>query len=554
MHVLLTLLSGLEMPTIRPMPVRFRKISSQIFLAQLVILTASMAVGFVLFTQEARTNLDHEYQARAAAIAETFAEMPTVRACMASTPVGDACAGSLQTLAGTTAKSTGASYVVVIGMDRVRYTHPDPRLIGQKVSEPIVTVDGQVHLRVDPGSTGVSANARVPLYSPQGSMVGEVSVGLRESSVSGELVKELPAYGVWFVVALAIGALASWLLSRRMKRRTFGLELDEIARLLQEREATLHGIREGVIAIDPDGRISVINDEARRLLRLSAAPLRGRLEDVLPAGRLRDALTDAGGVEDEIIVTDDFRLVVNRMPVSLGGRPHGAVVTVRDRTEVEALASELTGTRTLTESLRAQQHEFANRMHAIAGLLELGRLPEALSYVHEIRGTSADLDETLRAHIAAPQIIGLLLGKAAEAGERGIDLTVSPDTMLGEAPERVQALTTIVGNLMDNAFDAVAATPPPRRVELSIVEGADAVTVRVADSGPGVAEAALPHLFETGYTTKAGDLAGHSGIGLALVHAAAVQAGGTVSVSAGPGAVFTVVLPRAVAPVREEER
>jgi two-component system CitB family sensor kinase len=473
---------------------------------------------------------------------------------MASTPVGEACDAQMQQLAGSTVQRTGASYVVVIGMDRVRHTHPNPALIGKKVSEPIVTVDGKVHLRVDPGSTGVSANARVPLYAPQGAMAGEVSVGLRESSVSSELVGQLPAYGVWFVVALALGALASWLLARRMKRRTFGLELDEIARLLQEREATLHGIREGVIAIDPTGRISVINDEARRLLRLSAAPLHGRLEDVLPPGRIRDALTDAAGLDVEIIVTDDFRLVVNSMPVVLNGRPHGAVVTLRDRTEVEALASELTGTRTLTESLRAQQHEFANRMHAIAGLLELGRLPEALSYVHEIRGTSADLDETLRAHIAAPQIIGLLLGKAAEAGERGIDLRVSPDTVLGEAPERVQALTTIVGNLVDNAFDAVAATRPPRRVELSIVEGPDAVTVRVADSGPGIDPSALPHLFETGYTTKAGDLAGHSGIGLALVRAAAVQAGGTVSVSTGPGAVFTVVLPRALRPGREEDQ
>ncbi|KHK96145.1 hypothetical protein LK09_15985 [Microbacterium mangrovi] len=535
------------------MPVRFRKISTQIFLAQLVILAVSMAVGFVLFTQEARSNLDHEYQARAAAIAQTFAQIPTVRGCMGSSPVSTGCSATMQHLATSTADSTGASFVVVIGLDRVRYTHPDPALIGQKVSEPIVTKDGKVHLRVDPGATGVSANARVPLYAPGGAMAGEVSVGIRESSVSSELFAQLPTYAAWLAVALAIGAIGSWLLARRMKKRTFGLELDEIAHLLQEREATLHGIREGVIALDPDGRISVINDEARRLLGLSGVPLRRRLNEALPPGRIRDVLLDEGGVEDELVVTDDFRLVVSRMPVVLNGRPHGSVVTVRDRTEVEALAVELTGTRSLTESLRAQQHEFSNRMHAIAGLLELGRLPEALSYVHEIRGTSADLDETLRAHIAAPQLIGLLLGKAAEAGERGIDFVISPDTLVGEVPERVQALTTIVGNLVDNAFDAVAATPAPRRVELSIVESPDAVVVRVADSGPGVDDDAAPHLFEAGFTTKAADLAGHSGIGLALVHAAATQAGGSVAVTTGPGAVFTVVLPRPAARFTTEE-
>lgn len=527
------------------MPARLRplrKISSQIFLAQIVILTISMLVGFVLFAGAARTNLDGDYQARAAAIGLTFAGIPDIRSCMASN--GPGCAQTVQRLADFTMKQTGAAYVVVIDLRGVRHSHPDQALIGQKVSEGVVTLDGEVHLRQDNGATGPTANALVPLYGPDGRMVGEVSVGLRESSVSGELVNELPAYGAWLGIALAIGALASWLLARRMKRRTFGLELDEIARLLQEREATLHGIREGVIAVDPDGRISVVNDEAQRLLELPFVAAGRRIEEHVPPGRLRDALMGTSGVEDEIIVTDERRLVVNRMPVVLEGYPHGAVITLRDRTEVEALASELTGTRSLTESLRAQQHEFSNRMHAIAGLLELGRLPEALSYVHEIRGTSADLDETLRAHIAAPQIIGLLLGKAAEAGERGIRLVIAPDTILGESPIRVQALTTIIGNLIDNAFDAVADTRAPRRVEVSIVETDRRVTVRVADSGPGISADAAAHIFEDGYTTKDVGFSGHSGLGLALVHAAVMQTGGTVSVSTGAGAVFTVVLPR----------
>lgn len=527
------------------MPVRLRplrKISSQIFLAQIAILTITMLVGFALFAGAARANLDHDYQARAAAIAQTFAGVPGIRTCMASEAAG--CARTVQSLAQTTMTQTGASYVVAIDMDGVRHSHPDPRLIGKKVGEGVITADGRVHLRQDDGSTGPTANALVPLYGPDGRMVGEVSVGLQESSVSSELAAQLPAYAVWLAVALALGAVASWAIARRMKRRTFGLELDEIARLLQEREATLHGIREGVIAIDPRGRISVVNDEAQRLLGLPFVATGRPVEDVVAPGPLRDALTATSGVEDEIIVTDDSRLIVNRMPVVLDGRPHGAVVTLRDRTEFEALTSELTGTRSLTDSLRAQQHEFSNRLHAIAGLLELGRLAEAVDYVRELRGAAADLDETLRAHIAAPQIIGLLLGKAAEAGERGIRFVIAPETALGEAPERVQALTTIVGNLVDNAFDAVAEAPGPRTVELGIVEAADRVTVRVADTGPGIDAAAADRVFESGYTTKAGAFSRHSGLGLALVHAAVVRAGGTVSVSTGAGAVFTVVLPR----------
>ncbi len=177
---------------------------------------------------------------------------------------------TIQDLASSTAARTGAAYVVVIDMNRVRHSHPDPSLIGKKVSEPVVAADGKVHLRTDSGATGVNANARVPLYSPTGTIDGEVSVGILESSVSSELLAELPSYLVWVALVLAIGTLASFGLASILKRRTFGLELDEIARLLQEREATLHGIREGVIAVDPSGRISVVNDEAQQLLRLPA--------------------------------------------------------------------------------------------------------------------------------------------------------------------------------------------------------------------------------------------------------------------------------------------
>jgi two-component system CitB family sensor kinase len=332
-----------------------------------------------------------------------------------------------------------------------------------------------------------------------------------------------------------------------MKRRTFGLELDEIAQLLQEREATLHGIREGIVGIGPDGRINVMNDEAQRLL--GVAPGTGRrLEEVIPAGPLRDALTDPHSGKDEIVLTDDRWLVVNRMPVTLAGASHGVVVTLRDRTDIEGLTRELDGERSLTDSLRAQQHEFANRMHALAGLLELDRSDEALEYLTELRGLSADLDQTLRTRIRAPHIVGLLLGKAAEASERGIELVIAPETSISEAPERLRLLTTVIGNLVDNAFDALAGAPAPRRVTVSAVESAGQIVVTVSDNGPGVPPGEVAHIFRNGYTTKRGSIVRHSGLGLALVHDAVVKAGGTVTVANDEGAVFRVVIPRADEP------
>ena len=526
------------------MPIGMRRLSSQIFVAQLVILTTTIVVGFALFVRVERPRLDSQFEARAVEVAQTTAAIPEIRRCMQQRAAG--CGAAIPSIAATIEKNTGASYVVIIDMNRVRHSHPDPALIGQQISEPIVVTDGRVHVGTDNGSTGRSANGRVPLYGPDGALVGEVSVGLRESSVSSALWNELPSYALWSGIALAVGAVASWVLARRLKKRTFGLELHEIALLLQEREATLHGIREGVIAFDTRGRVSMVNDEAQRLLGLDVGAVGHTLAELLPPGRLREVLGGAPSTPDDLVLTDDSALVINRTPITLAGRPHGAVATLRDRTELAALLRELHGERGLTESLRAQQHEFANRMHAVAGLLELNRHQEALSYLTEIRGTAAEFDNTLRTHIGAPQIIGLLLGKAAEAGERAIELQIGPDTWLSECPEKVQVLTTVVGNLVDNAIEALAGCPPPRQILVEIIEDPDLITVVVADNGPGVPAEFLPRIFLDGYTTKPGAAGRRRGLGLALVHRMVTRLHGSVDVTTptrGTGARFTVHLP-----------
>jgi two-component system CitB family sensor kinase len=517
-----------------------RKLSTQIFIAQLAILTATVLIGFVLFAQAERTQLDRQYEQRAGAIAQTVAGVPDIQACLQS--ANDQCREPIQTIANRIQHATGASYVVVIDMNRVRHSHPDPALIGQKVEEPIVTTDGKTHYRIDNGATGRSANGRAPMYAPDGRMIGEVSVGIKDSSVSNALWAELPTYAGWFAVALAVGAAISWLLARRLKRRTFGLELDEIARLLHE--ATLHGIREGVIAFDQTGRVSVVNDEAQRLLGSAAIPLGSRLDDLLPPGRLRDVLAGTVTGPDEVVLTDDYCLTVNRMPVALAGQPHGAVATLRDRTEMSGLLRELDGVRSLSDALRAQQHEFSNRLHAVTGLLELGQVDEAIGYLTELRGGAAEFAQSLRARIGSPLIIGLLLGKAAEASERGLTLEISEDTWLGESPQKPQALTTILGNLVDNALDALSDAAGTGRVVVTIVEDdGGAISLRVADNGPGIPPGAAEAIFQDGYTTKSDGGLLRRGLGLALVHRLVQRLNGTITVTEGPAPVFAVFLP-----------
>ena len=519
-----------------------RKLSTQILFSQLAILIATVLIGFALFANAQRTQLDHQYEQRAGAIAQTVAGVPDIQSCLQG--IAGQCREPIQAVATRIQRETGASYVVVIDMNRVRNSHPDVHLIGVRVEEPIVTTDGKTHYRIDHGRTGTSANGRAPMYAAdRRTMIGEVSVGIPVRSVSRALWASLPVYAGWFAVALAAGVVASWLLARRLKRRTFGLELDEIARLLQEREATLHGIREGVIAFDEAGRVSVVNDEAQRLLGGTAIPLGSRLGELLPPGRLRDVLDGNVIGQDEVVLTDDHCLTVNRMPVALRGEPHGAVVTLRDRTELSGLLRELDGVRSLTDAMRAQQHEFTNQLHAVTGLLELGQVDEARGYLAELNDGAAEFAASLRERIGSPLIIGLLLGKAAEANERGLTFEISDDTWLSDSPQKLQALTTIVGNLIDNAMEALSGAAGSGRVMVTLIEDQGAMTVRVADNGPGIPDGAAKDIFQDGYTTKADRGMLRRGLGLALVHRLVQRLHGTITVTDGPCPVFTVELP-----------
>lgn len=526
-----------------------RKLSTQILAGQVVIVVITVAVGFALFVRGERANLDNAYERRAGSIASSVAQIPDIRRCMEDSA---GCApNTIQNISMRVAHATGASYVVVIDMDRIRHSHPITALIGQQVAEPIATMDGQVHYTVDSGRTGRSANGKAPLYGPDGTMAGEVSVGLRESSVTAALLHELPLMAVWFGCALLAGLLVSIFLAARMKRRTFGLELDEIALLFQEREAVLHGIREGMVALDKRDRVVVMNDEARRLADLGSVALGDRLEDVLPPGRLRDVLTGTIAGKDQVILTDDFCLTVNRMPVMLAGKPNGAVITLRDRTELAGLLRELDTVQGLTDALRAQQHEFSNRMHTVAGLLELGEHEEAVRYLTDLTGAEAAMAESLRERIASPLVVGLLLAKSTIAAERGIDLEVTSESWLGEIPLREQAVTTILGNLIDNALDALSGDgfEPGRagRVEVAIVEDHDAIRISVVDNGPGLPSGAAATVFIDGFTTKPGRGDVHRGLGLALVHRIVQRLGGEISATEGPGAEFAVRLPKEAA-------
>ena len=520
---------------------RRRQLSNRILASVVGILVASTLVGFVLTTLSERAHLEHEYQQRALAIAETFAATPSIRqAIVQRTPAQRAL---IQSLAQQVSRETGAAYIVVLDRDGVRYSHPDVRLIGKRISEPVVALDGRNHIGTDHGNLGLSANARTPLRGPDGAIVGEVSAGILEKHVSAQLLGELPNLLLYFAFALGIGVIASLTLARRLKRSTFGLELDEIAALVQEREAMLHGIREGVITLDRSGRITLANDEARRLLALSESVVGRELGSLVGAGRLRSLLTGEAEGRDQVVLTDEHVLVVNHMPVFRQGRELGAVVTLRDRTELEGLLRELDSVDAMTNALRAQQHEFSNRMHTVAGLIELGDHDQAARYALDVSSADSGLAAAIRNRVAVPELAAMLLAKTTVAAERGVALVLAEESELADAGAETNTLLTITGNLIDNAVDAAVAGPEPRRVTVTLGTRGGALHIAVTDSGEGVPEDLRDAIFTDGFTTKADAGRRNHGLGLALVHRLVHRAGGSVTVTRTPQSTFSVTLP-----------
>ncbi|GAA4045698.1 sensor histidine kinase [Arthrobacter methylotrophus] len=515
-----------------------RPLASQILVWLLCILFVTVTLGALLYTQISNQTLEDQYRLRALGIATTVAQMPEI---VTSLGNGDP-THSIQAIATKVQSQAQPDYVVVTDRKGVRYSHPNPALIGQTLEEPVAVLDGQTHVGIDQGSLGASVNAKAPVRAADGTVVGQVSVGILVTTESSELAKQALLIAGYSAVVLVISAMGSALLARRIKRVTFDLEPVEIASLLQEREALLHGIREAMIGFDDDGRVTVINSEARSLLHLEENALGEKIEDLLPPGRLRSLLTGQISGTDQVVITEDALLVVNRMSVALAGRSIGSVVTLRDRTEVEGLVRDLRSVEGLMEALRAQEHEYANRLHVVDGLLELGDVDQARNFVSRISDTSRSLGEGLRSRIEPPELAALLLAKITVAAEQDVEISVTDDSQLRQPFLETQALLTIVGNLLDNAVEILAEQPTPREVTIQL-DDSSGIFICVTDNGPGVPAELVGTITADGFTTKEPRPGMRRGIGLALVSRIVHRAGGTMDVFPGPGGRFEIWLP-----------
>lgn len=403
-----------------------------------------------------------------------------------------------------------------------------------------VTLDGSSHMA-----------AQVPVIGAAqhnlGRHLGTVMVS-EASPTAWQRLSNASSYLLAYLgIASGIGLIGSWLLARRTKRQTLGLEPREIAGLAEHREAMLYGIAEGVIALDPQLRLTLVNAVGRRLLDLPENCVGMSLADLGIEGRLHDVLagssSDTAGRRDEVVIRRGRVLVMNRMTVTKDGRRLGSVTTLRDRTELAQLEREIGSFRSSAELLRAQGHEFANQLHTISGLIQIGKHDDVVRYVRALSSHRQSLDMTVNRRIRDMPVGALLMAKSSLAAERKVALRVSERTSLDRlAPEDSADVATVLGNLVDNAVDAAGAGDDHGHeawVEVELRQDASSVEIVVRDSGPGVAPELAHEVFSHGFTTKAAQ-EGERGIGLALTQLVCKRRGGEVAVANTPdGAMFT---------------
>ncbi|MFD0265204.1 ATP-binding protein [Streptomyces sp. NPDC127106] len=524
-----------------------RSLAGQLFAMQ-VLLVAVVVAGCAVFAYAtAHGQAEDAARRQAGAVARAVADSPAVLEAVRGAARGTDPTTELQPYAERVRVDSEVDFVTIMAPDGRRWTHPDPRRIGEPfLGNTAPALRGETFSETYTGTLGPSIRVVTPLLD-DGRVIGMVSSGITVRAISARLAAQLSAL-VWVAAgALALGAVGTYVVNARLRRHTHGMNAAELSRVYDYHQAALHAVREGLLMLDGQRRITLINDAGRELLGLHGN-LRGcSVADLgLPPPLTGALLADRPRV-DEVHLTAERVLVLSSAPVAGGGR-RGTVVTLRDHTELQSLTGELDHERGFTQALRSQAHEAANRLHTVVSLIELGRADEAVEFATaELQLAQALTDEVVTA-VGEPVLVALLLGKAAQAHERGVELVVTRDSRAagsGRGAPGLQALpsrdlVTVLGNLLDNALDALTGAPGAR-IEVTVRPEEDGLLIRVADNGPGLPEGAAAEVFRRGWSGKGEG----RGLGLALVRQVALRHGGTAEAAEVPGggADFTVRLP-----------
>ncbi|MED1408629.1 sensor histidine kinase [Bacillus paramycoides] len=444
-------------------------------------------------------------------------------------------------------KSTDVQFIVVMDMNGIRKSHPNPQKIGHHFigGDEGPVLKGNEHVSLAEGTLGISMRVFVPVFSETGEQLGAVAVGISADNVKERVRESRHIIYIGVGVGVLVGIIGAILLARHIKKSLFGLEPHRIAKILEERNTMLLSVKEGIIAVDKEANVTLINNEAKRLFKKSGLEedfIGKDVELYMPNSRIKEVLQTGEVQLNEEQNIYGITIVTNRVPLYVKGEIVGAIATFRDKTEIRKLAEELTGIRLYAEALRAQSHEFMNKMHVVLGLTHMKQYEELQKYVSSMVSEHQYEIGGVMKKIKSPVFAGFLLGKLSYAREKNIKLIISEDSYLPEIYDEriIHELITIVGNLIDNALDAVTNCEK-KQVEVGIQYG-DTLIITVHDTGKGIQEDEMDALFIKGYSTK-GD---NRGYGLHLVKESIQRINGEIHIHSlvGEGTTITIEIPK----------
>ncbi|GKU77474.1 sensor histidine kinase [Paenibacillus sp. L3-i20] len=446
---------------------------------------------------------------------------------------------------------TDAEYIVIGNKDGIRYAHPISERIGQKMvggdNGPVL--DGMSIISKAVGSMGPSLRGKTPIYNDKNEVIGIVSVGILLEDVEASAYEYRTRVILFAGMALLLGSLGAIWISGRVKRSIHGLEPKEIGLLYQEKRAILETIHEGIIAINLEGIVTQANQTAKKLIDpLESMEVTGQhIRDVIPDSRLLEVIQSGKAEKDQEMMIRDSVVVVNRLPIF--DHQHqvvGAVSSFRNKSELLRLTEELSQVKRYTEALRAQTHEYSNKLYTIYGLIQLESYQEAMDLITHESNVHQNLIHFLMKEIPDPIVGGIVIGKFNRAKELKVRLEIDENSTFKDIPSFISRnhLVTIIGNLIDNALEAtLASSSRDKWVDTLFCDKGDTLLIEVADSGEGISEEVAHSVFELGFSTKKES---NRGFGLSIVSGAVQQLGGKIhfrNANQG-GAIFTVVIPK----------
>lgn len=518
------------------------KLQTKIIGLVCIVVAVVLLVTSLLVSRSIAAQVKDSLGRQAMSVARMIARSPVIiEGLTGSRPAAD-----IQKYANENKDLTNVAFIVVLDPDSTRLSHPNPALLGKHLmgGDEEAAMSGREYLSEATGTLGYSLRAFTPVYGPDGRQAGAVLVGILMNYVQEAVQQAQMIVLITMGIGMLLGILGAILLARDIKRTLFGLEPEVIAKQLEERSVMLQSVREAIIAVDAAGIITLVNEEGRRLLKLSglsADPIGRPVNAFVPNTRLTEVLYTGKMELDQEQDLFGVSVLANRVPLLVNGNIVGAIATFRDKTEVKRLAEELTGVQDYVDALRSQAHEFMNQLHVILGMVQLENYDLLSSYICRIASESQAEVTFVGRRIRNPVLAGFILSKLSLAREKQIGMTLSETSFLPATQNEniTHEAVTIIGNLVENAFDAVEGKAPCE-VSLDISYKNGWVTIDVRDTGSGIAAGLEERIFEKEVSTKPGT----HGYGLHLVKLSVDKLGGWIKTMRENGqTIFLVAFP-----------